>query len=218
VGGASWALVLNAAGAVATAITLVVIAISKFSEGAWLTIVIVPMLVFLFRRVNRHYRRIGEQIATVAPLEMPEPQPPIVVLAAGSWNKLTQHGLKFALRLSPLVYVVQVKTETDNIEDLSDNWRLLIASPAHTAKIAEPKLVILTSDYRQFFSPLVDFINKLAEDNPDREVVVVIPDLVMNRWYEGLLHNNRGAFLRVLLRMRCSSRVVVVDTPYRLRG
>lgn len=216
--GSRLSLAVNATGAVATAATLVVITISKFSEGAWLTIAIVPAMVFFFMRINRHYRSVAEQIATAAPLEMPEVQAPIVVLAAGSWNKLTQHGLKFALRLSPDVYVVQVKTETDNIEELSDNWRLLITSPAHTAKIAEPKLVILTSDYRQFFSPLVDFINKLSDDNPQREVVVVIPDLVMNRWYEGLLHNNRGAFLRLLLRMRCSSRVVVVDTPYRLRA
>jgi len=92
----------------------------------------------------------------------------------------------------------------------------LITNRALAAHIAPPKLVVLSSDYREFFNPLVDYISKLATDNPDRDVVVVIPDLVMSRWYEGFLHNNRGTLLRTLLRLRCPSRVVVVDTRFQL--
>jgi amino acid transporter len=209
-----YALAVNAVGAFATGLTLVVVAVSKFSEGAWLSVAVVPLLVFFFTRINKHYRSVAAQIETIAPLEMPPPQPPIVVLAAGSWNKMTQHGLKFALRLSQDVYVVQVKTETDNTEDLSDNWELLIANPAHAANISQPKLVILTSNYRQFFKPFLDFVLKLSSDNPKRDIVVVIPDLVMNHWYESILHNNRGAFLRTILRLRCPSRVSIVNTPF----
>jgi len=211
-----YALLINAVGALATGITLVVVAVSKFAEGAWVSVAVIPLLVLLFARINKHYRSVAAQIETIAPLEMPPPQPPIAVLAAGSWNKMTQHGLKFALRLSPDVYVVQVKTETDNTEDLSDNWELLIANPAHAAHIPQPKLVILPSNYRQFFKPFLDFVLKLSSDNPKRDIVVVIPDLVMNHWYESILHNNRGAFLRTILRVRCPSRVVVVNTPYHL--
>ncbi len=207
---------LSAAGALATGLTLIVVAVSKFAEGAWLTIAVVPALTFLFTRVNKHYRSIAEQIATIEPLEMPEPQSPIVVVAAGSWNKITQNGLKFALRMSHDVYMVQIKTERDSTEDFSDNWALLVGSRAKAAGIPEPKLVILASDYRRFFSPFVDFINKLEQDNPSRDIVVVVPELVVSRWYESALHNNRGAILRTLLRMRCGSRVVVVDTPYHL--
>jgi amino acid transporter len=210
------AMPINAAGALATGVTLIVVAVSKFSEGAWITVVVVPLMVRFFIGVNRHYRSVGRQTATIEPLEMPEPTPPIVVLAAGSWSKMTQQGLKFALRLSPLVHVVQVKTETDSIEDLSDNWALLIANPARASHIAPPKLVVLTSDYREFFTPFVDYVNNLAIENPERDVVVVIPDLVMHHWYEGLLHNNRGAFLRTLIRMRCNDRVVIVTTPFHL--
>src|SRR5262249_50888035 len=152
----------------------------------------------------------------IEPMEMPEREPPIVVLAAGSWNKMTQQGLKFALRLSDEIIVVQVKTETSSIEDLSDNWELLIANPARRARITQPRLVILTSQYRQFFNPFVDFVRKLSEDNPERDVAVVIPDLIMSHWYEGILHNNRGTFLRMLLRAQCSDRVVVIATPFHL--
>ncbi len=185
--GARSSLVISAIGAVATGLTLLVVAVSKFGEGAWLTVVVVPLLCLCFIVIHRHYRDIANRIATIEPLEPPTAQTPIVVIAAGTWNKMVQKGLQFALRLSPDVHVVAVKTERDNIED-----------------------------YRQFFAPLVDYVLKLESDHPDRDVVVVIPDLVMTRWYAGILHNNRGAILRTLLRLRGGPRVVIVDLPYRL--
>ena len=148
---------------------------------------------------------------------MPDRVDPVVVLAAGSWSKMTQQGLKFALRLSDDIYVVQVKTETSTIEDLSDNWELLIANPARRNRIAQPKLVILTSQYRQFLSPFVEFIRKLEDQYPDRDIAVVIPDLIMSHRYEGALHDNRGTLLRMILRAQCSDRVVVISTPFHLR-
>jgi amino acid transporter len=209
-------MLINGAGAIATGLTLVVVTVSKFGEGAWLTVVVVPLLVVFFLRTNRHYRIVGQQIATIEPMEMPERADPVVVLAAGTWNKMTQAGLKFGLRLSDDIYVVQIKTETSTIEDLSDNWELLIANPARRAKIAQPKLVILTSQYRQFFSPFIDFIHDLEKKHPDRDIAVVVPDLIVSHWWEGALHNNRGTFLRVLLRSLCSDRVVVISTPFHL--
>jgi amino acid transporter len=215
--GARRSMLINGAGAIATGATLVVVAVSKFDEGAWITVFVVPLLVGFFLRVNGHYRSIGRQVATIAPMEMPDRVDPVVVLAAGSWSKMTQQGLKFALRLSDDIYVVQVKTETSNTEDLSDNWELLIANPARKNRIAQPQLVILTSQYRRFLGPFVDFIKQLEAKHPDRDIAVVIPDLIMSHWYEGLLHNNRGTFLRMILRAHCSDRVVVISTPLHLR-
>ena len=208
--------VVNASGAAATGITLVVVAVSKFAEGAWLTMVVMPLLLLFFLGVNRHYLRVSRQIGTIAPLELPGRHDPIAVVAAGSWSKLTQQALKFALRLTEDVYVVQVRTERDSIEDLADNWDLLIGNPARAAGIAAPKLITLCSDVRLFFKPFVDFVVSLEEAHPDRDVVVVIPDLVMTHWYENILHNNRGAFLRMVLRTRCGARTIVVNTPFHL--
>jgi amino acid transporter len=213
--GARVALLVNALGALATGTTLVVVAVSKFAEGAWLTIVVTPLLLYGFLAVNRHYRTVGKQISIIDPIQLPRPEPPIVVVAAGSWNRLTQQGLRFALRLSKDIYVVQVRTERDSIELLADNWGLLIAAPLHAAGLPEPKLEIITSSFRQFLSPFVEFVVKLERENPQRDIVVVIPDLVVNHWYENILHNNRGAFLRSVLRTRCS-RVVIVNTPLHL--
>jgi amino acid transporter len=207
-------LAVNAVGAVATGATVIVVAAAKFGEGAWLTVLVIPICMLFFSRVNRHYRRIAAAIGTIDPLEPPAPQSPIVVLAAGGWNKLMQQGLKFALRLSRDVYVVQVKTETGATDELSDNWNLLIASRARSAGIPEPKLVVLQSKFRQFLEPFVGFIKELEANHPDRDIAVVIPDLVLNHWHEALLHNNRGAFLRAVIRTQCSARVVVVHTAY----
>jgi amino acid transporter len=209
-------MVINGVGAIATGITTLVVAVSKFETGAWLTLLLVPGLVVCFLRVSRHYRRVARQIQTIEPMEMPDRVDPIVVLAAGSWSKPTQQGLKFALRLSDDVYVVQVKTETSSIEDLSDNWNLLIANPARKNRIAQPRLVVLHSEFRQFLNPFVDYVQKLAREHPDRDIAVVIPDLIMSHWYEGALHNNRGEFLRLSLRAQCTDRIVVINVPFHL--
>ncbi len=214
--GARRSTVISAAGAIATGATLVVVTISKFGEGAWLTVIIVPLLYVFFRRVHAHYADVADQLATIEPMAMPERQDPIVVLAAGTWSRMTQRGLKFALRLSDEIHVVQVKTETSTTEDLSDNWQLLIGNPARQARIVAPKLVVLTSAYRQFFTPFVDFVAALAAEHPERDIAVVIPDLIMSHWWEGLYHNNRGSLLRAMIRARCTDRVVVISTLFHL--
>lgn len=101
---AAKSMIVNGAGATATAVTLLVVTVSKFVEGAWLVVAVMPLLVLLFVRIHRYYDRVAEQISTVAPMKLPVPRAPIAVLAAGAWNKVTQHGLSFALRLSSEIH------------------------------------------------------------------------------------------------------------------
>jgi amino acid transporter len=210
------AVLLNMTGALATGAVVLVLVATRLADGAWVAVLGVPLAVTALRRVNAYYRRVGAQVGTIAPLELPALEAPIVVLAAGGWSKLMQQGLKFALRLSPEVYVVQVKTETDATEDLADNWDLLIASRARAAGLTQPRLVTLTSDTREFGRPFVAFVNQLEAAHPTRDIAVVIPDLVLRRWYEALLHNHRAAALRRRLRAGCSSRVVIIHTGFKL--
>jgi len=210
-------MIINAVGATSTGITLLIVAVSKFADGAWITVLVVPLMVIAFSSVNRHYRRVAGQLETIEPLAIPLPRSPIVVVPANSWNKMMKHALDFALRLSSEIYVVQIKTERDSIEDLSDNWELLIGAPAKARGIPEPKLVVLESDVRRFYTPFVDFVFALELSNPDRDIMVVIPELVMTHWWAALLHNNRGMLMRTLLRTQCGPRVFIVDAPYRLQ-
>ncbi len=80
-----------------------------------------------------------------------------------------------------------------------------------------PKLLELTSSYRQFFAPLLDWVDRARDANPQRVVVVVVPDLVVRHWYHAFLHNNRGTLLKALLRLRGGPRVLVMSTPFYLR-
>ncbi|HEY0480747.1 MAG TPA: APC family permease [Kofleriaceae bacterium] len=210
-------MLINGAGAIATGLTLCVVVVSKLTEGAWLVLVVLPALVVMFVAIHRHYRHIADQIATFEPMEQPELQQPIAVLAARTWNKVTQHGLKFALRLSDDIHVVRIKTEHDPAEDLRENWDALIARPARHARIAQPRLIVLTSLYREFFKPFVDFVSELERANPDREIAVVIPELIVSHWYQGLFEGTHARTLRMLILARCSDRVVVITPAFHLR-
>ena len=206
-------LVLNALGTLATAITLVVITVSKFAEGAWVTLLLVPLLMFGFQRVNKHYRNVAAQIVATEPLVLSDQATPIAVVAMQSWNRLTARGLEFAVRLSHEVYAVQVKSDTSKMCVLTPDWDRLVCKPLSQHHNAPPKLVILESQYRQFFKPLIDFVIDLRDQNPGREILVVIPDLVVAHWYQALLHNNRGTILKAFLRLRGGPNVTVVSIP-----
>src|SRR6185312_8702617 len=136
---------INALGALATGLTLVVVAVSKFTEGAWVTVVLIPLLLLAFTRVNRHYRRVAEQIVDTEPLSLGDANHPIAVVAMQSWNKLTARGLSVAVRLSPEVYAVQVKSETAKMKEMTADWDRLAVGPAKAAGLPEPQLMVLPS-------------------------------------------------------------------------
>jgi hypothetical protein len=205
---------INAVGAVATGITLVVVTVSKFAEGAWIAVLVVPLLVSMFWRINRHYGVVGQQVAEDQPLSLAEAHDPIVVVPVQSWSKLTSRGLRFALELSKDVRAVHILTQDSMITELTPMWDELVGAPARAAGLPVPQLVLRKSTYRQFFAPLVRYVEDLRDRHPDRDVIVIVPDLVVRHWYHRFLHNNRGTVLRALLRLRGGPRVVVVNTPF----
>jgi len=133
---------INAVGAVATGITLVVVVVSKFVEGAWIATIAVPLVVFTFWRINLHYRSVGRQVSLDEPLELREAHPPIVVVPVQSWSKLTARGLRFALELSNDVRAVHILTQDSTISELTPVWEELVAGPARAAGLEPPQLVL----------------------------------------------------------------------------
>jgi amino acid transporter len=207
---------INAVGATATGITLVVVVISKFVEGAWIAVAVVSLMVLTFTRISRHYASAAKQVADDQPLSLEETKSPIVIVPVQSWNKLTSRGLRFALELSKDVRALHILTQDSTISELTAVWEELVGGPARAAGLPIPQLILRRSTYRQFFAPLVDYVEKVRDRHPDRDVVVIVPDLVVSRWYHRFLHNNRGTWLRALLRLRGGPRVVVVNTPFYL--
>jgi amino acid transporter len=214
--GSRRSLVINGVGAAATGATLVVVVVSKFAEGAWIAVLVVPLLVFMFSRIKRHYAAVALQVAEDHPLSLERAQPPIVVVPVQSWSKLTARGLRFALELSPDVRAIHVLTQDSTITELTPMWEELVGGPARAAGLPVPQLVLRKSTYRQFFAPLVSYVEHLRDGHTDRDIVVIVPDMVVRHWYHRFLHNNRGALLRALLRLRGGPRVVVVNTPFYL--
>jgi amino acid transporter len=209
-------LLVNLFGAVATGVTTLVVVLSKFAEGAWAAVLVLALLVGLFSRIQRHYQSVAAQVAGQAPLDLTEVDPPIAVVPVQSWNHLARRGLRFAMDLSPEVYAVHVLADGSTISELSQVWEALVADPARAARRAVPRLVLQRSSYRQFFGPLIQYIERLRDQNPGRDIVVIVPDLIVARWYQALLHNNRGAFLRALLRLRGGPHIVVISMPFQL--
>jgi hypothetical protein len=169
----------------------------------------------MFSRIHRHYGVVAKQVADDEPLDLSRTQPPIVVVPVQTWNKLASRGLRFAIELSPDVHGLHILTQDSTISELTTTWEELVAGPARAAERPVPNLVLRKSTYRQFFAPLIDYVEQLRDENPDREIVVIVPDLVVRHWYQAFLHNNRGAWLRTLLRLRGGPRVVV-NTPFHL--
>jgi len=205
---------INALGAIATGVTLIVVVVSKFVEGAWIAVLVVPLVVLMFWRIHRHYGQVATQVADDQPLVLSETHAPIVVVPVQSWSKLTNRGLRFALELSHDVRALHILTQDSTISELTVVWEELVGGPARAAGLPVPQLILRKSTYRLFFAPFIDYVEQLRDQHTDRDIVVIVPDLVVNHWYHALLHNNRGAVLRALLRLRGGSRVVVVNVPF----
>jgi hypothetical protein len=116
------------------------------------------------------------------------------------------------MELSTDVRALHVLTQDSTICELTPVWEELVAGPARAAGLPVPRLILRKSTYRQFFAPLIDYVEQVRDHHPDRDVIVIVPDLVVRRWYNAFIQNNRGVILKTLLRRRGGPRVVVVRT------
>jgi amino acid transporter len=207
---------LNALGALATGATLCVVLISKLSEGAWLALVLIFAMIALFRRVEAHYDFVTAVTATEASLEVGPWQSPIAVVPLRRWDAVSLKALRFATRLAPRIVAVQVLSDDRRADDLLARWPALVEEPARRLSLPAPELRVIYSEYRQLLAPLLGFIAELASEHRDRQIAVVLPELVEPRWYQSLLHNHTAALLRALLLRRGGPQVIVVTTPWYL--
>ncbi len=205
---------INGLGASATGITLTVVLIAKFADGAWVMVLLIPFLLTAFVVVNRHYRSVSVEIRNPMPLDVSNIQPPIVIVPMREWNKMSQKGLRFALKLSPDIIVVQVRAGEQGEGDLARRWAEYVEAPTRAANLPTPRFAAIESPYRHVFNPLLDYILQTKREHPGRQVAVLIPELVARRWYHHLLHNKRAAMLKALLLLRGDEDVVVINVPW----
>lgn len=208
------ALTINAVGAVTTTIALIVIIVAKFDEGAWVTILLVPVVLILFRGVRRHYDLVSQQMAEGTPPTLTmDPDPPVVIVPIKEWNNLGEKALRFATSMSPHVIGLHVYWDEQRAGELRAQWATHVEAPARAAGIPVPELVLIASPYRRLFTPIVRYIDELRQQR-ENMIAVIFPDLVEGRWWEHLLHTHRATVLRTLLMRRGNQRVVVISVPW----
>jgi amino acid transporter len=208
-------MVINGVGAVATGITLVVVLVAKFTEGAWITAILVPVLIITMRTVKRHYDGVRRQIAIDCPMRIDNLVEPLVIVPLDRWSRITEKGLRFALKISDRVEAVHVDAE-DCCDEVQQMWRQNVAVPLRASGKTVPELILLSSPYRFVIMPLVEYILKVEQNHPDRQIAVLVPELVVKHWWQTPLHNQRAQLLKLLLLVRGNQRIMVINIPWYL--
>ncbi len=201
-----WRLAINGAGACLTAVVTVVIAATKFTHGAWIVVILVPILVVVFQKVNRHYALVADQLS----LDGYGGPPTIrhtVLVPIGDVHRGVVNAVQYAKLLSPEAKAVYVETDpalTRKIEEKWTKWGMGVP------------LVILTSPYRSLLTPLLEYIDHLQEQQGEvrRVVTIVIPEFIPAHWWQHLMHNQTALLIKGALLFRKD--VIVTDVPYHL--
>lgn len=216
-GRARLALGLNLLGALATGLTLCVVLVSKLRHGAWLSVLLVGVLLLAFRAIRRHYDFMTRATATSAALAPEQFEAPVALVPVRRWDAVSVKALLTALGISREVYVVQVLLGDRDVDDLTPRWNSLVVEPAAARGLPAPQLVLERSEFRNLFDPVLQAVQRIASEHPKQPVFVVVSELVEPRWYQRLLHGQTAVLLRRKLRALGNPRIVIVSTPWSLR-
>jgi amino acid transporter len=212
--GALQSMLVNGLGAFVTALTVLVILVAKFAEGAWITVLLIPALLLAMVMVRRHYDRVANALVSPTPLELKDFRPALVVVPIQRWSIVAKKAVRFALTISPEVIGLQIGAE--QTDDLRPDWERYVEKPVMEIGLPTPKLVEIDSPYRYVLLPIVDFVLDLHKKDPTRQIAVVIPELVERHWYYYFLHNQRAAALKALLYVKGNQQIAVVNVPWYL--
>ena len=203
-----WRMWVNGLGAIVTAVVLLTLAVTKFVEGAWIVVLIIPMLVGLFLLLHRHYAEVAAELSLGGLDQLPDFQHTVLVLV-GDVHRGVVRAVQYAQTLAaPTAVVRGVYVEID---------------PAHTYRIEERwakcgfgvPLVVLASPYRSLLRPLLEYVDQIQSRGDDQMVTIVLPEFLPRRWWQQLLHNQTALLVKGALLFRRNT--VVTDVPYLLK-
>jgi hypothetical protein len=192
-----------------------VVLVAKFRDGAWIIALLVPALILTMSVVKRHYNSVSRQVAIDCPMRMDNLTQPFVIVPLERWTRITEKGLRFAMKLSDQIQAVHVDAE-DCCDEVKEMWERNVVAPVSQSGRVVPELVLLPSPYRFVLVPLVEYILKVEHEHPDRQIAVLVPELVVRHWSQNLLHNQRAQLLKLLLLVRGNQRIMVINIPWYL--
>ncbi len=208
--GATRSLYINGTGAIATGIVAIVIATTKFIHGAWIVLLLIPIIVLTLHAIGKHYRSVEREIEVsddeLKRLRLQAPTEQTVIVPVGSLNRAVVRTLAFAQSISKDVTAVHVTDDLEEAEHMQRRWE---------EWASDVPLVILESRYRSFTRPLLSYIDLISEQRgPDHIITVVVPEFVPEHWYQHLLHGQTALRLKAALLFRPNT--VVADVPSHL--
>ena len=197
---------VQAVGATVTGLVMVVIAATKFNQGAWIVVVLIPTLVVAFTVVRRHYDQVARQLS----VEGAEPEPPLtahtVLVLVGDVHRGVLRALRYARALSPDARGVYVEITAEQTRRVEERWsRFADGMP----------LVVLRSPYRSVAGPLLEYLDHLQQQSADHLVTIILPEFIPARWWQHLLHNQTALLIKGALLFRRG--VIVTNVPYHLQ-
>ena len=207
---------VNGLGAVATGCTVVIVLIAKFTEGAWITVLTVPLLIALMYGVHRYYAR-TTRLMHIQHLQLRPQESPLAVVPVSYWNRASQEALQFACGLTPRVEVLHVECPDETGEQTSADWQGQLDTAARSAGLQPPRVVTTPSPFRFITSPIVRYVLDAEKREGGGKVMVVVPEMVAKRWWQYLLHNHRSTVLKAMLLMQGNRRIVVINVPWYLK-
>jgi amino acid transporter len=205
-GGPGWlaSALVNGLGAVVTGIVLVVVAVTKAHEGAWIILLLIPINVVLFRVTRKHYRGVAEQLSLSGWNSRGTRRNTVLIPISGIQRAVVE-ALDYAKTLSGDVRAVYVNidpVETDRLRELWQRWGEGLP------------LVVLDSPYRSLMEPLLEYIEQMYREHPDEYVTIVLPEFVPARWWHHLFHNQRALLIKGALLFKPNT--VVTSVPFHL--
>jgi hypothetical protein len=213
--GRGWLLkaVFNGTGALATGVTLVIVAFSKFTSGAWITILLIPLIVFGFLRIQHHYREVKQQLSLHGyPPSLRPISPARVVIPISGVHRGMINAVLFARAISSNVTGVYVELDENSGSHVIKQWK---------EWWPDLPLVVIPSPYRSIVGPLLNYLEKTdLEYNDGQLAVVVLPEFVPTHWWQNLLHNQEALIIKAALlygRRRAGGERIVIDVPYHLK-
>jgi amino acid transporter len=204
--GYGWRAALNAVGAACTAVVLLVVAAVKFTHGAWLVLVAIPLLVFMFRKVRQHYFEVTRELSLAGTEQARVLRHTVIIPVPAQPNRMVLAAVEYAKSISRDVIAVHV-TDAHNRGEIVDDWKKFVP---------DVPLVVLESPYRSVARPLLRFVDEVEDLRCDDELTVLLPEFVPGRWWHNLMHNQTTLLLKGALLFRPG--IIVTSVPFHLRG
>ena len=205
-------MIINGLGAVTTLIVALVIATTKFLEGAWIVVVLIPLLVLMFMAISRHYQRVEREKVSDIPIHPQDIHHRVIVPIAGL-DRAAIQSLAYARSITKHVIAVHVAIDLDDENKVREAWERW---QKHLEEEEETQLIIIESPYRSLSRPLLAYIDTIHELFPADTVTVILPEFVVAHWWEQILHNQTALRLKASLLFRPG--IVVTSVPQHLRS